>query len=77
MSPDVRDRDKPARPRSRTPDERDPEVKRRKETIKREVSHGWGHQQCSIALGAVVVKPALVDVRMLFSVLLQDGLYPP
>ena len=38
MSPDVRDRDKPVRPRSRTPDERDAEVKRRKETIKREVS---------------------------------------
>ena len=38
MSPDVREREKPVRPRSRTPDERDAEVKRRKETIKREVS---------------------------------------
>ena len=38
MSPDVRDREKPVRPRSRTPDERDAESKRRKETIKREVS---------------------------------------
>ncbi|XP_043247456.1 protein groucho-like isoform X4 [Amphibalanus amphitrite] len=36
MSPDVRDREKPVRPRSRTPDERDAEVKRRKENIKRE-----------------------------------------
>ena len=41
MSPDVREREKPVRPRSRTPDERDAEVKRRKENIKREVSACW------------------------------------